>query len=173
MPQFKGTLATPIARLRPSILSDSDEAIAEEHQRALTERLDKVPALAQHYGITGKLGYAQILLLLLALASETVPGFMFDDSRDLRRAGAPKKHDNHSLFLLLLRVEALRLEGMGDEEACQAIAEEDNPTKYAGPANRSDREKRGKTLQNLLSKARSMPFASGVRKLTEGGNPEN
>jgi hypothetical protein len=173
MPKFKGVLATPIPRIRPSLLMEPDEAISREYGRALTQRLEKLPALAEHYGITGKLGYPQVMLLLVRLASDTVPGFMFDDDSQLKLPGVRKKHDDRALFLLLLRVETLRMEGLDDTTACQTIAADDNP-KLAGPANKSARAARGKTIQNLLPKARSKPFASLVAKMIKAASaPEN
>lgn len=173
MTKFKGVLADPIPRIRPSLLLDADEAIRLEMARALTQRLEKLPALAAHYGIEGALGYPQVLLLVIRLASETVPGFMFDNASELKQPGAPKKYDDHALFLLLLRVETLRLDGIDDTTACQMIAAEDDP-KIAGPAHRSTRDARGKTLQNLLPKARSLPFAPLIAALVKGATtPEN
>jgi hypothetical protein len=165
VPKFKGVLDTPIKSARGSLL-DTEESLDREYGRILTQRLEKLPALAAHYGIDGKIGYPQLLLLLIRLASETVPGFMEENDANLKRSGKPKKRDDHSLFLLLARVEALRLDGLDDTTACQTIAAEDDPT-LAGAAHRSGREARGKTLQNLLPKARAQPFASALAALTQ------
>jgi hypothetical protein len=165
MPKFEGVLATPIKSVRGSLL-DTEESFNREYLRVLAERLDKLEALASHYGIKGKIDLPQALVLLVRLASETVPGFMEDNDANLKRPGKPKKHDSHSLFLLLARVEALRLDGLDDTAACQAIAAEDD-SKLAGIAHRSEREARGKTLQNLLPKARAQPFASALAAMAQ------
>ncbi|MGM4885330.1 hypothetical protein AB8A20_08130 [Tardiphaga sp. 604_B6_N1_1] len=165
MAKFKGVLDTPIAPLRGSLL-DTEESLGRETTRILTERLSKVPALAEHYGITGKIDLPQLLHLVLQLASEVVPGFMVEGDDRLNRRGAPIRRDDHFLFLLLARVEALRLDGLDDKTACQKIAAEDDPT-LAGAANKSRCAARGKTLQNSLARARRRPFASALRQMTK------
>ncbi|MFZ2158170.1 MAG: hypothetical protein WAV72_18885 [Bradyrhizobium sp.] len=166
MPKFTGVLNTPIKASRASMLNTA-ESINREYFRVLSERLHKLEALATHYEVSGKLGSpATLLLLVTRLASDTVPGFMLEGDTRVKKSGARKKHDDHALFLLLARVETLRLGGLDDTSACQVIATEDDP-KLGSARRRSARIARGKTLQNLLPKARARPFASGVAAIAQ------
>jgi hypothetical protein len=166
MAKFTGVLAKPIKPLRLSML-DTEESWGREFLRIFTEKLEKLEVLQAYYRVPGKLGSTVTLLLLLTrLAEDTVPGFMEEGDSRLNRPGAPKKHDDHTLFLLLARVEALRMKGHDDKIACQKIATEDAP-KLAEASNRTKREKRGKTLQNLLAKARAKPFGPALAALAQ------
>src|SRR4051812_17214468 len=104
MAKFTGTLAKPIKRMRLSML-DTEESLGREFLRIFTEKLEKLEALQEHYAVPGNLGSTVTLLLLLTrLAEDSVPGFMEEGDNSLSRPGAPKKHDDHTLLLLLARV---------------------------------------------------------------------
>jgi hypothetical protein len=166
MAKFTGVLAKPIKRMRLSML-DTQESLGREYLRIFVEKLAKLETLQAHYRVPGKLGSTVTLLLMLTrLAEDTVPGFMEEGDSRLNRPGAPKKYDDHTLFQLLARVEALRLEGHNDTVACQKIAAQDKPA-LAAASKRTEREARGKTLQNLLAKARARPFASALAAMTQ------
>ncbi|MCD1644798.1 hypothetical protein [Aurantimonas coralicida] len=105
MTDWKGELDKPIkwdGPIRPSStlhqllgVAATDDEIAEyeaqlqaEQKRVFEERLIKVSLLAKHYGVNAT-SEGGMLLLLMRLAEDTVPGFRIEYSH--RRRGRPPK----------------------------------------------------------------------------------
>lgn len=165
IPKFTGALAEPIKMGRLSLLKMTAEeqraAIAKINTDLLARRIDKLPALLRHYGWKGgKLGEVsagQLLGFIARLACDFIPGFQTVDEA-ARTKGRPRKHDSESLEALLHMIDIIKKLGLAttDQEACAVHVEcSEDP-----PRRRTDREKRARSLANLVSQAR----ASAKRK---------
>ena len=161
--KFTGELAKPIETKRLSVF---DLPLSAEGRRAwlrkfevnlLAAQVAKLPLLMQHYGIErsgSEWDKVELLALVLALATDIVPGFE-PDIVAARTRGAPRKYDNGALFGLLVRVGAAKLKdaSLSEPQICEQLVVEDHPD-LKGARFRSRREAKAKTLLNILALAR-------------------
>jgi hypothetical protein len=138
--------------------SGPTEAELQEYQRAsddacgeyTKEQIRKLPLLAREYGIDTR-DDAWALALLLALASETVPGFGIDFGA---RRG-PRKWKEGKRNELIADVEAVKVRrNRGDSEACYILVTSPRYKKRYGGNPRLSAEKRARALHNRLLEAR-------------------
>jgi hypothetical protein len=173
IPKFTGQLAEPIKMLRPHlVIIEGGEAqtMTDRERQAdtnrvlddlLTRRLEKLPALLRHYGVKtgekfGGLGQGTLLFLIVRMACDFIPGFQTVDEA-ARRIGRPRKHDPEYLKQLITLVDLIKKMGLAttDEEACAIFAETTEDPSLGSPRRKSAREKRARSLANLLSAARA------------------
>jgi hypothetical protein len=156
--RFHGVLVEPIAvNLRhTATLTDTPEGRAEtqsqnanEMLRALTETLEKLPALFKHYGIEWVEGEPPpYVLLVLAMAREFVPGFRIKNLAIEKGRGRKQVWDFVKYSMLLADVQTLRKRGAAsDSEACAQLVK---LPRYASRWNAYSK----RTLENRLLEAR-------------------
>jgi len=156
--KFKNArLNEPILVRRPSILAE-DGDIAKMSAVVQKEKARKVKLLLAEFGI--ELGdstetvMAGLTVLVYKLADLYVPGMQIAFER--RGPGAPKRDGFSRNPALLLAVVEMTKNNMGlesDRKACEFLVISENPD-LRSPAKKGDRNKRVRTLANLVSKAR-------------------
>ena len=125
---FTGPLAKPIRRERERLpLSQGPHVIKLDGSVPL-EWLQKIELLAKHYAVETKGPAGWGFMLALHLALDFVPGFQVVYGSEGQR-GRPKKHDEHALFSLLLKVETIKFcePTVTDLAACERVVTEETP----------------------------------------------
>jgi hypothetical protein len=166
--KFTGKLATPIegypARFQLEDIhlngaeshQKSQKLFAEHTQRIAMEQFIKLPLLADHFNIpTAEPGYLRFILLAIKLAEEIgIPGFQIRGDRR-QRGRSRTRGDPNSQEYLYFAIELVKKLGLakGDADACKIWAECEDP-QLARKGRGIDRQKRARTLANLVSKYR-------------------
>ena len=141
-------------------LEEYQHALADAFGKYSEEQIRKLPLLAQEYGIETQndawVGIAKrnevwVLLLLLALARQVVPGFKLDFGS---RRG-PRDWNEIAQAQLIADVEAVKArKNCGDSEACHILVTSPGYKKrYGGNLNLSS-QKRARSLNSRLVEAR-------------------
>jgi hypothetical protein len=160
--KFDGVLAEPIDTGMFMPLRDDDPAwpkYLQTHAMVMSSlRMAKMPALAQHLGIdvesfglsdpSNGLGLAMLCTRVAQeLAGRVVPGFM-EKSRG--------KHPREIVRLIRAAADFAKKAGKAssDLDVCRALLKHETPD-LARPGNKSELERRAKSLRNLVAKDRA------------------
>lgn len=142
------------------------KAFDEESRRVFNQLVEKLPPLAEHFGISSKNEPEWAMLLLIQLAIEFVPGFSV-----VPKLPKATKWDLKAKLELIATVKRIQNEegkrNIGDLEACRRLVRRER-SKYLTDA-RLEKEARSKASR--LAEARTDPFIKPILKALEEAQP--
>ncbi|WP_373505991.1 hypothetical protein [Aestuariivirga sp.] len=144
-------LQYPVQLHKPTALdavlrSHTDKSIQEQAVLLKGELLSKVQLLTMHYGFEGSLS-PEAQQLILSIATDWVPGFLFDASSRMPGKGRPRKVHLRDTVELVLAIDEIKKKrpGTTTSKACSSLSKQKTePKKWYG--------KSPLTLQNEYSR---------------------